>query len=141
MCIRDSANWNPAAAARNFAYGFDATRTGTYLTARLLLNPSWGLSLGGRQDHYGLEQETTRDLRATLSWLIREGMTFRLAGGTFHQAPLLTQVDPHAGNPELKILRATHALASLDAAWKGPVAWNLRMEVYRKDYDLSLIHI
>ena len=129
------ANWNPAAAARTFAYGFDATRTGTYLTARLLLSPSWGLSVGGRQDHYALERETTRDLRATLSCLIREGMTFRLAGGTFHQAPLLTQVDPHAGNPNLKIMRATHALASLDAAWKGSVDWNLRLEVYRKDYD------
>jgi hypothetical protein len=32
-------------------------------------------------------------------------------------------------------MRATHALASLDAAWKGALAWNLRLEVYRKDYD------
>jgi len=131
----DLANWNPAAAARTFAYGFDATRSGAYLTARLLLSPRWGLSLGGRQDHYSLEHESTRDLRATLSCLIQEGVTFRLAGGTFHQAPLLTQVDPHAGNPDLRIMRATHALASLDAAWKAALAWNLRLEVYRKDYD------
>ncbi|WLT31413.1 TonB-dependent receptor [Geothrix sp. PMB-07] len=135
----DLANWNPAATARTFAYGFDATREGAYLTARLRLTPKWGLSLGGRQDHYGLEQETTRDLRGTLSYLIDEGITFRLAGGTFHQAPLSTQVDPHAGNPDLKIMRATHALASLDAAWKGTAAWNLRLEVYRKDYDRLVV--
>ena len=129
------ANWNPASAARSFAYGFDTTRTGTYLTARIRLSPAWGLSLGGRQDHYGLEGETTRDLRATLSYLIQEGITFRLAGGTFHQAPSPAQVDPHAGNPDLRILRASHALASLDAAWKGAATWNLRLELYRKDYD------
>jgi len=131
----DLANWNPVANARTFAYAFDTTRTGAYLTARLRLSPKWGLSLGGRQDHYGLEGETTHDLRGTLSYLIDEGITFRLAGGTFHQAPLSAQVDPHAGNPNLKIMRSTHALASLDAAWKGRAAWNLRLEVYRKDYD------
>jgi hypothetical protein len=32
-------------------------------------------------------------------------------------------------------MRATHALASLDAAWKGSLDWNLRLEAYRKDYD------
>jgi hypothetical protein len=131
----DLANWNPASAARTFAYGFDTSRDGGYFTARLRLSPAWGLSLGGRQDHYGLEGETTRDFRGTLSYLIDEGITFRLAGGTFHQAPLPTQVDPHAGNSDLAIQRASHALASLDAAWKGTVAWNLRLEVYRKDYD------
>jgi outer membrane receptor protein involved in Fe transport len=135
----DLANWNPVSSARTFAYGFDTTRTGTYLTARIRLSPRWGLSLGGRQDHYGLEGETTHDVRGTLSYLIDEGITFRLAGGTFHQAPLSTQVDPHAGNPNLAILRATHALASLDAAWRGALAWNLRLEVYRKDYDRLVV--
>jgi hypothetical protein len=131
----DLANWNPVTQARSFAYGFDTGRTGSYLTARFLLTPRWGLSLGGRQDHYDLAHETTRDLRATLSYLISEGFTFRLAGGSFHQAPLLSQVDPHAGNPDLRIMRATHALAAFDAAWKGAAAWNLRVEVYHKDYD------
>jgi hypothetical protein len=131
----DLANWNPAAQARTFAYGFDTGRDGTYLTARFLLSPRWGLSVGGRQDHYQLERETIRDFRATLSCLISEGVTFRLAGGTFHQAPLASQVDPHAGNPNLRVMRATHALAALDAAWKGAAAWNLRIEAYRKDYD------
>jgi hypothetical protein len=131
----DLANWNPASASRTFAYGFDTRRDGAYLTARLRLSPQWGLSLGGRQDRYGLEGETIRDFRATLSYLIREGITLRLAGGTFHQAPLTSQIDPHAGNPDLAIQRATHALASLDAAWQGAVAWNLRLEAYRKNYD------
>jgi vitamin B12 transporter len=131
----DLANWNPVSQARTFAYAFDTSRTGAYLTARILLSPKWGLSLGGRQDRYALEKENTRDVRATLSYLINEGITFRLAGGSFHQAPLLTQIDPHAGNPALKIMRANHALASLDAAWKAALAWNLRLEVYRKDYD------
>ena len=135
----DLANWNPAAAARTFAYGFQATRTGTYLTARILLDPNWGLSVGGRQDRYDLERETTRDLRATLSWRIQEGTTFRLAGGTFHQAPPLTQLDPHAGNPGLRVMRATHALAALDSAWRGAADWNLRVEVYRKDYDRLVV--
>jgi len=131
----DLANWSPAAPARSFAYGFDVTREGAYLTARILLSPRWGLSLGGRQDRYAPGQESTRDFRATLSYLIGEGITFRLAGGSFHQAPSLAQRDPHAGNPELRIMRANHALASLDAAWKGLAAWNLRVEIYRKDYD------
>ena len=135
----DLANWNPASGARSFAYGFDTSRTGAYLTSRFHLTPRLGLSLGGRTDRYGLNHETTRDLRATLSYLIREGITFRLAGGTFHQAPLTTMLDPHAGNPNLAIQRATHALASLDAAWKGAASWNFRMEVYRKDYDHLIV--
>ncbi|WP_306590995.1 TonB-dependent receptor [Geothrix sp. 21YS21S-4] len=135
----DLANWNPVAAARSFAYGFDTTRTGTYLTARFRLSPKWGLSLGGRQDRYGLEGETTHDFRGTLSCLIAEGITFRLAGGSFHQAPPASQIDPHAGNPDLRIMRATHALASLDAAWQGAAAWNLRLELYRKDYDRLVV--
>jgi len=131
----DLANWNPATSGRSFAYAFDTDRRGAYLTTRFRLSPRWGLSLGGRADHYGLEHESTRDLRATLSCLMGEGLTFRLAGGSFHQAPPTSQVDPHAGNPNLRIMRATHALASLDAAWKGRLAWNLRLEAYRKDYD------
>ncbi|MBI1751097.1 MAG: TonB-dependent receptor [Acidobacteria bacterium] len=131
----DLSNWNPASGARIFAYGFNPSRDGAYLTARLRLSPSWGLSLGGRTDHYGLMHETTRDLRGTLSWLLREGLTFRLAGGSFHQAPPADRIDPHAGNPNLRVMRATHALVSLDAAWKGEAAWNLRVEAYRKDYD------
>jgi len=130
----DLSNWNPASPSRTFAFGFDARREGAYLTWRALLSPRWGLSLGGRQDRYALERETTHDLRATLSWLVRDGVTLRFAGGSFHQAPALTQLDPHAGNPDLKIMRATHALASLDAAWTRGAAWNLRLEVYRKDY-------
>jgi hypothetical protein len=135
----DLANWNPAAPARSFAYGFDTSRTGAYLTARLRLSPRWGLSLGGRQDRYGLAGETTHDVRGTLSCLLSEGITFRLAGGTFHQAPMASQADPHAGNPDLRVMRATHALASLDAAWKGAAAWNARVEVYRKDYDRLVV--
>jgi outer membrane receptor protein involved in Fe transport len=135
----DLGNWNPATPSRSFAYGFDTARTGAYLTTRILLTPRWGLSLGGRQDRYTLANETTRDVRATLSCLLEEGITLRLAGGSFHQAPLLSQVDPHAGNPNLRIMRATHALASLDAAWKGAAAWNLRFELYRKDYDRLVV--
>ena len=131
----DLANWNPESTGRSFTYGFDTGRTGAYLTTRLRLSPKWGLSLGGRLDRYALEHESTRDVRGTLSYLINEGITFRLAGGTFHQAPPTNMVDPHAGNPDLKIMRATHALASLDAAWKGSATWNLRLEAYRKDYD------
>ncbi len=132
----DLSNWNPEAPARTFTYGFEGTRQGAYLTWKSLLSPRWGLSVGGRTDHYSLAHESTRDLRATLSFLLREGLTLRVAGGSFHQIPLLTQLDPHAGNPGLRVLRATHALAALDAAWKaGPGNWNLRLEAYRKDYD------
>lgn len=130
----DLTNWNPDAQARTFAFGYDAARTGAYATVRWLFGPRWGLSLGGRQDHYALEGETTHDVRATLSWLVQEGVTVRFAGGSFHQAPALTELDPHAGNPALRVLRADHVLASLDAAWTRGAAWNLRLEVYRKDY-------
>jgi len=131
----DLTNWNPASAPRNFSYGFNANRNGTYLTWRSLLSPRWGLSLGGRVDRYGLEGETTHDGRATLSFLVRDGMTLRLAGGSFHQGPPLTEVYPIPGVPMLKVERATHTLASLDTTWTRAWTWNLRVEVYRKDYD------
>ena len=131
----DLGNWGPTAAARRFAYGFLAQRRGAYLTWRTQFSPRVGLSVGGRSDGYDLPAERTRDLRTTLSILLREGITLRLAGGSFHQAPTLTQLDPHAGNPNLRIMRATHALVSLDAAWKSRLTWNWRFEAYRKDYD------
>lgn len=131
----DLANWNPAAAGRTFAYAFDAGRTGAYLTWRAVLAPRVGLSLGGRVDRYGLPRESTGDLRATLSFLLRECSTLRLAAGTFHQAPPLDQLDPHSGNPDLRLLGATHWLAAWDSTFKaGAATWNLRVEAYRKDY-------
>lgn len=131
----DLANWNPPAAARTFNYAFDGKRGGAYLTWRGRFGPKWGLSLGGRSDHYDLLGETTRDLRGTLSFLIREGVTFRAAWGTFHQAPTLQQLDPHSGNSALPAQRATHALLAFDATWGSATTWNLRVETYRKDYD------
>ncbi len=131
----DLANWNPGAPARTFAYAFEARREAAYLTWRWQGTPAWGLSLGGRVDRYHLPDERTRDLRGTLSYLLREGVTLRASWGTFHQAPGPEALDPHAGNPDLAVQRATHALLSLDAAWKGTAEWNLRVEVYRKDYD------
>jgi hypothetical protein len=135
MVPLDLTNWNPAAASRNFMLAFHADRTGAYLTWKALLGPRWGLSLGGRQDRYALEGETTRDARGTLSFLVREGTTLRLAGGSFHQGPPLTEVYPIPGQPVLQVMRATHALASLDTAWTRSWTYNLRVEVYRKDYD------
>lgn len=131
----DLADWNPGAPARTFSYGFEGRRTGAYLTWRWQWDPSWGLSLGGRTDRYGLPEETTHDLRATLSYLVKEGMTLRASWGTFHQAPGPEQLDPHAGNDRLSVQRATHALIAFDAVWKGGADWNLRVEAYRKDYD------
>ena len=135
MVPQDLTNWNPAATARVFAYAFQAERTGTYLTWRSLLSSRWGLSVGGREDHYGLEGQTTHDARATLSWLVREGTTVRFAGGSFHQGPPLTEVYPIPGVPMLQVERATHALASLDTTWTRSWTYNLRVEIYRKDYD------
>ncbi len=131
----DLDNWNPASAPRTFAYGFDGARTGAYLTWRSILGPRLGLSLGGRMDRYGLQRETTGDLRATLSVLLREGSTLRLAAGSFHQAPPLDQMDPRSGNPDLRVLRANHWVVAYDTAFTaGRAAWNLRAEAYRKDY-------
>ncbi|MBI3129927.1 MAG: TonB-dependent receptor [Acidobacteria bacterium] len=135
----DLANWNPGAPARTFAYAFEGRREGAYLTWRWQLAPAWGFSLGGRRDRYRLPDEITRDLRGTLSYLLQEGVTLRASWGTFHQAPGPEQLDPYAGNPELKVQRATHALLSLDAAWKGTADWNLRVELYRKDYDRLVV--
>lgn len=135
----DLANWNPGAPARRFAYAFEAQRDGAYLTWRWQLAPAWGLSLGGRADHHRLPDETTRDLRGTLSILLQEGVTLRASWGTFHQTPGPDQLDPHGGNPALAVQRATHAMLSLDAAWKGAAEWNARVELYRKDYDRLVV--
>lgn len=135
----DLANWAPDAAPRVFAYGFDGVRTGAYATVRWLISNRWGLSIGGRTDHYGLLHESTRDARATVSYQVSEGVTLRLAGGSFHQAPPLTQLDPHAGNPGLRVLRATHAVLALDARRKRRWDTQVRLEIYRKDYDQLVV--
>ncbi|MBL0312406.1 MAG: TonB-dependent receptor [Holophagaceae bacterium] len=131
----DLANWNSDAAPRVFAYGIDGVRTGAYATVRWLISSRWGLSIGGRSDRYGLLRESTRDARATVSYQVSEGITLRLAGGSFHQAPPLMQLDPYAGNQNLKVLRATHAVLALDARWKKVWDTQVRLEAYRKDYD------
>ncbi|WP_306599978.1 TonB-dependent receptor [Geothrix sp. 21YS21S-2] len=136
----DTSNWGPGAAPRTFGYGFEGTRTGGYLTLRFLLGDRWGLSLGGRADRYGLLGENTRDLRATLSFKAGPRLTLLAAGGTFHQMPALTQLDPHQGNPALRALRATHAVLSADARDDGaPVPWQARLELYRKDYGSLVV--
>ena len=135
----DLGDWGPGAAARGFSYGFDGTRTGAYLTGRFLLSDRWGLSLGGRSDRYGLVDQRTRDLRATLSFKAGPTLTFMAAGGSFHQLPPLTELDPHQGNPALRAFRATHAILSADARGEGALPWHARLELYRKDYgDLAV---
>lgn len=131
----DILDWSPGAPARAFAYTQTGRRAGAYLTWRWQPDPRWGLSLGGRSDRYASQGETTRDLRATLGYLLREGTTLRASWGTFHQAPSPDQLDPRAGNPWLRVQRATHALLALESTWKGPTTWTLRVEAYRKDYD------
>ncbi len=136
----DPADWGPGAAPRRFGYGFAGTRAGGYLTLRFLLGDRWGLSLGGRADRYGLLGETARDLRATLSFKAGPRLTFLAAGGTFHQMPALTQLDPHQGNPALRTQRATHAVLSADARDDhARVPWQARLELYRKDYGSLVV--
>ena len=131
----EPADWGPLAAPRAFTYGFDGARAGAYLTGRFILSSQWGLSLGGRTDRYGLLGERTRDLRVTLSWKAGPNLTLLAAGGSFHQLPSMTQLDPHQGNPGLRALRANHALVSVDARNdQAPMPWQLRLELYRKDY-------
>ena len=52
------------------------------------------VALGGRVDRYSLPRESTGDLRATLSFLLREGSTLRLAAGTFLGWKVLASSDP-----------------------------------------------
>lgn len=136
----DTADWTPGRPARTFAYDFSGQRDGLYATVRWHLGSAWGLSLGGRTDRYSLLSERTRDLRATLSWRASSRVTVRFAGGTFHQAPDLTLLDPYMGNPDLKTLRATHALAAMEAREDGgSIPWLVRLEVYRKRYDRLVV--
>jgi outer membrane receptor protein involved in Fe transport len=136
----DLSNWNPGAAARSFGYDFQGDRLGGYATARWRMSDAWGLSLGGRTDHYELQHEQTSDVRATLSYRASDRLTWRFSAGTFHQAPAMTAMDPYAGNPDLKTLRATHALAAMEFREDhSSLPWQARVEVYRKTYDHLLV--
>jgi len=136
----DLSNWNPGAASRNFSYDFQGRRTGLYSTLRWRMADAWGLSLGGRTDTYSLQDERTADFRATLSYRASDRLTLRVAGGSFHQAPSMTAMDPHAGNPNLKTMKATHALAAMEFREdQGSTPWQLRVEAYRKTYDRLLV--
>jgi vitamin B12 transporter len=136
----DLANWNPGGAARQFGYDFRGDRLGGYATLRWRMNDDWGLSLGGRTDHYDLQHEQTSDLRTTLSYRASDRLTWRFSAGSFHQAPAMTAMDPYAGNPNLKTLKATHALAALEFQEdRGSLPWQARIEVYRKTYKRLLV--
>ena len=52
----------------------------------------------------------------------------------------MTAMDPYAGNPNLKTLKATHALAALEFKEdRGSLPWQARIEVYRKTYKRLLV--
>ncbi len=136
----DLADWTPGRPGKSYGYDFSGPRDGLYGTAKWRMSPAWGLSLGGRTDRYALTHERTRDLRATLSFQVSPKVVLRAAAGTFHQAPTLTMLDPFVGNPDLKTLRARHAVLALDAKDEaGPLPWQVRLEVFRKTYDRLIV--
>lgn len=136
----DLADWTPGRPGKAFGYDFSGPRNGLYTTVKWRFDRAWGISLGGRTDRYGLLQERTRDLRATLSWQASPKVVLRAAVGSFHQAPAMTELDPAVGNPDLKTLRARHALLSLEAKDEAaPLPWQVRLEVYRKTYDRLIV--
>lgn len=131
----DALNWESGAPSKAFAYAFPARRTGFYATTRWRFTDAWGLSLGGRTDDYGILNERTWDWRGTLSWRASDAVTFRLAGGTFHQAPAMTALNPYVGNPNLQTMQASHAVLAIDAKGdQAEIPWQLRVEAYAKTY-------
>lgn len=124
------------------------SRWASYASWRMRLGDDLGLSLGGRRDFYTSLNQATSDARATLSYLLAPGHTFRLSYGTFHQAPSQDYLNatasqafaPAPPSPGLPVMGATHALASLESLWGSGLQWQFRLEAYRKRYrDLPLL--
>jgi len=104
---------------------------GNYLEFQHQFARLWTISAGIREDYHTLSRTVTADIRGSVAHTLSPNTFLRFSAGTFHQYPGITLYDKIYGNPELKPMRAIHAVASFE---KNIQMTQLKAEVYYKWY-------
>ncbi|NNJ53341.1 MAG: TonB-dependent receptor [Ignavibacteriaceae bacterium] len=115
---------------------FDVSRIGSYAEAELTnLFGANGLFMiaGIRADFVSPLSLSWIDPRAGIGYKITNDITFNLGWGIFHQHPDPRLYSSSDGNPNLKAMKATHFIASLD--YKISNFSSMRIEGYHKEYN------
>jgi hypothetical protein len=115
---------------------FDVSRVGAYAEAELSnLFGATGLFMiaGVRADFVSPLSLNWIDPRAGIGYKITNDLTFNLGWGIFHQHPDPRLYSSSDGNPNLRGMKATHYIASLD--YKINKVSSVRIEGYHKEYS------
>ena len=105
---------------------------GNYAELQHKLAARWSLSAGIRGDYHDLSGALSGDVRGSLAHEWSNNTFIRFSAGTFHQYPAITLYDPVYGNPNLKPMRAVHAVLGFE---KTVNATQLKIEGYYKWYS------
>jgi TonB-dependent receptor-like protein/carboxypeptidase-like protein len=127
----DSTDWLPGAPGRVHRTHPVTDYPGFYVEDKMHVRGPLYAVLGGRLDFASQPGTWTADPRAALAWRLDEHQTLRVAGGRYHQLADPEQLDPTYGNPELRPLRADHAIVGYE--WASDFG-TVRVEGYRKSY-------
>jgi len=115
---------------------FDVSRIGAYAEVELPnLSGLSGLfvTAGIRTDVVSPLSLNWIDPRAGIGYRITNDLTLNLACGIFHQHPDPRLYSSSDGNPNLRAMKATHYIASLD--YKINKVASVRIECYHKEYS------
>ena len=96
-------------------------------------HPDWLLVPGGRLEWYRQPGAWATDGRMMVRHQITEEVAWKVATGTFHQAPEPFETDATRtfGNPDLDLPWAIHYVAGVETLWGG--GWTLNVEGFFKD--------
>lgn len=105
---------------------------GGYAELQRKLARRWSLSAGIRGDYHDLSAALSADVRGSIAYEWSNNTFLRFSSGTFHQYPAITLYDPVYGNPNLKPMKAIHAVAGFE---KTVNTTQLKIEGYYKWYS------
>ena len=115
-------------------------QTGAYLNWRYEPSTVLAMDLGVRWDTESLAPDDGAHWspRAVLMWRPSGGTRLRLGWGRYYQAQAINELQvPDGERRYQRAQRATHQVASIEHDLTP--AWQLRAEIYRKDYDRPFV--
>ncbi|HNL26878.1 MAG TPA: carboxypeptidase-like regulatory domain-containing protein, partial [bacterium] len=109
-----------------------ATVVAAYAEVQQKITRRWSAQIGFRTDYQTLSQNQVYDIRGSVVHEFAANSFLRFSAGTFHQFPHITMYDKTIGNPDLKAMRARHAVVGWE---KNAATYQLKIESYYKWYD------
>lgn len=119
-----------------FSTNYLTKHIGAYIDSEIKFSPRLFIICGIRSDYLTNNNERTIDPRFSIGYRLTEKQIAKFASGIYHQYPQARYFDEFVGNPNLISQQAKHYIVGYE--YKSDIT-NVKIELYRKDYDNLLL--